>query len=296
MIEVARAGLELLGRGEDEHEVCLTPACKLKPKDLQNYTLMVCGRMVLFICWIIHACMGSFVLSFTNVEPLLLLTSKLSTVGAMISQNVPPSLGSKSSQSQRGARHTGTSSQYSIHALPGQRGNLGWTLQAVCCKSSAVLNVLYHPSYTSQQCCLCTSHPLKSLSPSRKTKLFGRYYEEIFCFFWSYSAHQVVCSVLFLLHSSQKDQGSRVIRWQPSSAATGISIRLQREEFAACLSQPYVCWLGVVRRRTPDKSWITQPAPLYQMGQCQSSLFSRGDGRSYSPLEEGGVLAGSSWC
>lgn len=105
-----------------------------------------------------------------------------------------------------------------------------------------------------------------------------------------------------LLHSSRKDQGSWVIRWQSFSAAigsqgAGVFIHLQsKEEFATCLNQPYVCWLGVVTRRTPDKSRGAQPASLYQMGQCQSSLFLQGDSRSCSPLEDGGILAGSLWC
>lgn len=68
------------------------------------------------------------------------------------------------------------------------------------------------------------------------------------------------------------------------SRGAGISILPQsKEEFAACLNQPYVCWLGVVTRRTPDKSLGAQPASLYQMGQCQSSLFSQGDSRRCSP-------------
>lgn len=49
-------------------------------------------------------------------------------------------------------------------------------------------------------------------------------------------------------------------------------------------------------RNTPDKNLVAPPASLYQMGQCQSSLFSQGDSKSCSLSEDGGILAGSLWC
>lgn len=91
-------------------------------------------------------------------------------------------------------------------------------------------------------------------------------------------------------------EGPKHLSHQVAVFSAAIGSLLQREGFAACLNQPYVCWLGVVTRRTPDKSRDAQPASLDQMGQCQSSLFSQGDSRSCSPLGEGGVLAGSPWC
>lgn len=188
------------------HEVCVTPACKLNQKACRILSWMVCGRRVLCIYWIIHSFIHAFIGSFPH--PQMLSPDCYWLLNEMLQQPpcyrmwLPPwaqRADTSTEELNEQVDHHSALCHALMCVLPGEKGILDWTLQAVCSKSSAILKTLYHtlPSHPNSTTCApvilwrafppqakitCLEDTMKSFSPSFEVTIPAKWRTLCFCY------------------------------------------------------------------------------------------------------------------